>query len=120
LVSLTSLFAPDLIRGPAVSVGDVQGTAVVMGSSPCRFSYRQCSSPLAAKPWGFVLTGGLLVMLAIETISIAVDQLMGNAADPASPAASAEVVPVMVVLTVIGLLALTVYLRALAAGRRRA
>ena len=69
------------------------------------------------KPWGFLLTGSLLVMLAIETLSIAVDQWLGHAADPASPAASAEIVPVMLVLTAIGLVALGVYLRA-ALGHR--
>jgi hypothetical protein len=65
------------------------------------------------RPWGFVLAGGLLVMLAIETLSIAVDQWLGHAADPASPAASAEIVPVMLVLTAVGLVALGFYLRAM-------
>lgn len=69
------------------------------------------------RPWGFVLTGGLLVMLAIETLSIAVDQSLGHAADPASPAASAEIVPVMLVLTAVGLVALGFYLRAMVGHR---
>jgi hypothetical protein len=69
------------------------------------------------KPWGFLLTGSLLVMLAIETLSIAVDQWLGHAADPASPAASAEIVPVMLVLTAIGLVALGVYLRSMTRHR---
>jgi len=69
------------------------------------------------RPWGFLLSGSLLVMLAIETLSIAVDQWLGHAADPASPAAAAEMVPVMLVLTVIGLVALGVYLRAMSGHR---
>jgi hypothetical protein len=69
------------------------------------------------KAWGFLLTGSLLVMLAIETLSIAVDQWLGHAADPASPAASAEIIPVMLVLTAVGVVALGVYLRAML-GRR--
>lgn len=69
------------------------------------------------RPWGFVLTGGLLVMLAIETLSIAVDQWLGYAADASSPAASAEIVPVMLVLTAIGLVALGAYLRGMRGER---
>ena len=69
------------------------------------------------KAWGFLLAGGLLAMLTIETLSIAVDQWLGHAADPASPAASAEIVPVMLVLTAIGIVTLGVYLRAMAGHR---
>lgn len=69
------------------------------------------------RPWGYLLTGSLLVMLAIETLSIAVDQWLGHAADPASPAAAVEMVPVMLVLTVIGLVALGVYFRAMSGPR---
>jgi hypothetical protein len=63
------------------------------------------------RPWGFALAGALLVMLAIETLSIAVDQWLGYVADPSSPAASAQIVPVMGVLTVIGLVALGAFAR---------
>jgi uncharacterized protein (TIGR03382 family) len=66
---------------------------------------------LRRRPWGYVLTGALLVMLAIETASIGVDQWMGHAADPASPAASAELTPVFAVLTVIGVVVLGIFLR---------
>jgi hypothetical protein len=69
------------------------------------------------RAWGFLLAGSLLVMLAIETLSIAVDQWLGHAADPASPAAAAEIVPVMLGLTVIGLVALGVYLRGMSDAR---
>jgi hypothetical protein len=66
---------------------------------------------LRRRPWGYLLTGTLLVMLAIETASIGVDQWMGHAADPSSPAASAALTPVFAVLTVIGVAVLAVYLR---------
>jgi hypothetical protein len=63
------------------------------------------------RPWGYLLTGALLVMLAIETASIGVDQWFGHAADPASPVASAAMTPVFAVLTVIGLAVLALFLR---------
>jgi hypothetical protein len=66
---------------------------------------------LLRRPWGFVLSGTLLVMLAIETASIGVDQWLGHAADPSSPAASAALTPVFAVLTVIGVVVLAVFLR---------
>jgi hypothetical protein len=72
---------------------------------------------LRRRPWGFVLTGALLVMLAIETASIGVDQWFGHAADPASPVASAAMTPVFAVLTVIGLAVLALFLRPLAVRR---
>ena len=63
------------------------------------------------RSWAFVLTGALLVMLAIETASIGVDQWVGHAADPSSPAASAAMTPVFAVLTLIGLGILGLFLR---------
>ena len=66
---------------------------------------------LRRRPWGYVLTGALLVMLAIETASIGVDQWVGHAADPSSPAASAALTPVFAVLTVIGVGVLALFLR---------
>jgi uncharacterized protein (TIGR03382 family) len=66
---------------------------------------------LRRRPWGYVLTGTLLVMLAIETASIGVDQWFGHAADPASPVASAALTPVFAVLTVLGLAVLALFLR---------
>jgi hypothetical protein len=53
----------------------------------------------------------MLVMLAIETASIGVDQWWGHAADPSSPAASAALTPVFGVLTVIGIAVLALFLR---------
>jgi hypothetical protein len=66
---------------------------------------------LRREAWGFVLGGALLVMLAIETASIGVDQWLGSAADPTSPASSASITPVMAVLTVVGLAVLALFLR---------
>jgi hypothetical protein len=72
---------------------------------------------LRRRPWGYVLTGALLVMLAIETASIGVDQWLGHAADPASPVASDALTPVFAVMTVLGLGVLTLFLRPLAVRR---
>ena len=66
---------------------------------------------LRRRSWAFVLTGALLVMLAIETASIGVDQWVGHAADPSSPAASAAMTPVFAVLTLVGLGILGLFLR---------
>lgn len=63
------------------------------------------------RAWGYLLAGTLLVMLAIETTSIAVDQWIGHAADPASPLSSADLTPVFAVLTVIGIVAIGAFFR---------
>ena len=52
--------------------------------------------------WGVVVGGAMLVVLALESISIAVDQWMGAAADPASTVASAALTPMFLVVAVIG------------------
>jgi hypothetical protein len=66
---------------------------------------------LRRRPLGFVLSGTLLVMLAIETVSIGVDQWIGHAADPSSPVASAALTPVFAALTVAGVVVLGLFLR---------
>ncbi len=66
---------------------------------------------LRHRPWGYVLSGTLLVMLAIETTSIGVDQWMGHAPDAASSVASDALTPVFGVLTLIGIVALGLFLR---------
>ena len=66
---------------------------------------------LRRRPWGSVLTGALLVMLAIETASIGVDQWFGHAADPASSVASDAMTPVFAVMTALGLGVLALFLR---------
>ncbi len=73
---------------------------------------------LRRRPWGYVLSRTLLVMLAIETASIGVDQWLGHAADPTSPAASAALTPVFAVLTVIGVAVLALFLRPAPRSRR--
>jgi hypothetical protein len=52
------------------------------------------------KSWGYLLAGLLLVMMTIETTSIAVDQYFGHVHDPS---ASPDAVPLFIGLTVIGL-----------------
>lgn len=66
---------------------------------------------LRGRRWGRLLTGSLLVALAVETTSIGVDQWMGHAADPASPAASAALTPVFGVLTLLGVVFLALFAR---------
>ena len=66
---------------------------------------------LRRRPLGYVLSGSLLVMLAIETASIGVDQWIGHAADPASPVASAAMTPVFAALTILGVVVLGSFVR---------
>ncbi len=63
------------------------------------------------RPWGIVAAGAILVFGIIESISIAVDQYMGHAADPSSTVVSEAVVLPFAVLAVIGLIPLCFYLR---------
>lgn len=59
------------------------------------------------KSWGYLLAGLLLVMMTIETASIAVDQYFGHVHDPS---ASLDAVPLFAVLTVISLIVSGAYL----------
>ena len=59
------------------------------------------------KNWGYLLAGLLIVMMTIETASIAVDQYFGHVHDPS---ASPDVVPRFIRLTVIGLAVSVAYL----------
>lgn len=61
--------------------------------------------------WGYLVVGSMLTMWVIESVSIAVDQWMGSAADPASTVASATLTPAFGVLALIGLLPLYVYFK---------
>ena len=63
--------------------------------------------------WGYLLVGGLLVQLFIESISVAVDQWMGSTADPASTVASASAAPIFGAVAAIGLVPLIFYFRSL-------
>jgi hypothetical protein len=70
------------------------------------------------RPVGMVLAGTLLVMLAVETASIGVDQWFGSAADPASPVASASLVPVFALVTLVGNTVLVLFMRGAREVRR--
>jgi hypothetical protein len=63
------------------------------------------------RPWGYLLVGSILTMWVIESVGVAVDQLFGHAADPASTVASAAMAPVFGVLALVGLIPLYVYFR---------
>ncbi len=52
------------------------------------------------KSWGYLLAGLLMVMMTIETASIAADQYFGHVHDPS---ASSDAIPLFIGLTVIGL-----------------
>jgi hypothetical protein len=51
------------------------------------------------RPWGFLLSGTMLVLLLLESVSIAVDQYFGHRADPSQPTGT---IVLFVALTVIG------------------
>jgi hypothetical protein len=61
------------------------------------------------RPWGYLIVGSILTYWVIESLSVAVDQWMGSAADPASTVASAAMTPVFGVLALVGLIPLYLY-----------
>jgi hypothetical protein len=63
------------------------------------------------RPWGYLLAGTVLVYGVVESVTIAVDQYMGHAADPASNVASDALTMPFLVLALIGLIPLTLYMR---------
>lgn len=65
------------------------------------------------RPWAYLLIGGQLVMLAIESASIALDQWFGHLADPASDLVSVGMVPVFAVLSAVGVAASFAFLRSM-------
>lgn len=67
--------------------------------------------------WGRLIVGGALVMWFIEAVTVAVDQWMGGAADPASTVASASMTPVFAALALVGIVPLFFYMRGLEARR---
>ena len=71
----------------------------------------------ARRGWGFVISGGLLIMLTIDTLSIALDQVFGHYHDPAQ---SLGAVPLMAVLTLIGSAMSFLFLSRLAVPRTAA
>jgi hypothetical protein len=65
------------------------------------------------RPWAYLLVGGQLVMLAIESASIALDQWFGHLADPTSGLVSVDIVPVFAVLCGVGMAATFSFLRSM-------
>ena len=61
--------------------------------------------------WGYVTAGALLVFFVIENITIAVDQYLGSAADPASPMVSDALTPVFALLALVSAIPLYVFMR---------
>jgi hypothetical protein len=68
------------------------------------------------RPPGFLIAGAGLVMWVIESLTIAIDQWYGHAADPASPVASAALVPAFAALALIGLVPVYYLLRGFRGG----
>jgi MYXO-CTERM domain-containing protein len=68
------------------------------------------------RPHGYLLAGAGLVLWVLESLSIAVDQWYGHAADPASPVASGALVPAFAALALIGLILVALLLHGLAGG----
>ena len=62
------------------------------------------------RPWGFLLSGMMLVLLLLESVSIAVDQYFGHRADPNQPTGA---VVLFTVLSVVGALPTLVFLRSI-------
>lgn len=71
----------------------------------------------ARTPRGYLIGGASVVMGVIESISIAVDQWYGHAADPGSAVVSAALVPVFAGVALISLAAAWLLLRDLVSGR---
>ena len=63
------------------------------------------------RPWGYLIAGAGLVMWVLESVSIAVNQWYGHAADPGSPVASGVLVPAFAVLALAGLVPIYYLLR---------
>jgi hypothetical protein len=66
------------------------------------------------RPWGFALSGMMLVLLLIESVSVAVDQYAGHRADPTQPVVT---VALFVVLAMIGAVPAVLFLRAVRSPR---
>lgn len=69
-------------------------------------------------PMGYLISGALLTLWVIESISVAVDQWFGDQGDPTSAVVSLSMVPAFAVMAVVGLVPLVVHLRHVAPGPR--
>ena len=54
-------------------------------------------------PWGLLVTGAMLAMFVLESVSIATDQWFGSRADPMSDLASMSMVPAFIAVTLVPL-----------------
>jgi hypothetical protein len=61
--------------------------------------------------WGRVVGGAMLLALVLESLTIALDQWFGSAADPSSPVASAAATPLFLVAAAIGAAAFALWYR---------
>jgi hypothetical protein len=71
------------------------------------------------RPWGYLLTGGALVMWVLESASIAIDQAFGHAAAPASRVALAAMTPAFAVVALPGLIPASYLLHSLSYGQAK-
>jgi len=69
------------------------------------------------RPRGYVLGGAMLVLLLIESVSIAVDQYAGHRADPTQPSGT---VALFIALTLVGAVPAVMFLRAIGARGAKA
>ena len=66
----------------------------------------------SGRPLGIVLAGGLLAFWILESVSIAVDQALGVAADPSSLVVSTALIPAFLVLATGQAVAFVLHVRA--------
>ena len=125
-VAFAALWLTDVI--PALTSGDVprslRGTSLPTNAVQVLdfgFTLPLCTAAgvwlMRRRPWGILLSGMLLVFLALESLSVAVDQWFGRHADslqPLSPVVS------FVALTLVAAVPMLVFLRAVDAPDVRA
>ena len=103
---------PDSLRGTTLPTNAVQ--VLDFG-----FTLPLCAAAgvwlMRRRPWGILLSGGLLVFLVLEAVSVAVDQWFGQRADPTVPTA---VIAVFALLAVVGALPMFAFLNSIDAPRR--
>ena len=80
-------FPPRFLVGTGATTGVVQVIDLAFTLPLC---FLAAALLWRRRSWGYLLAGVVLVMLAIETASIAVDQWLGSAADPGRPGCGGE------------------------------
>ena len=71
---------------------------------------------MRGRPWGYLLSGAMLVFLTLESVSVMVDQWFGHRADPSQPLAA---VAMFAILAVVGAVPTLAFLRAVDARDAR-